>query len=68
MQADESVEFPDAEVIQHGAAAIQFRINGREVWVTRPGVIDAWGLVHPGDRGKLVLARWAAEAVGLLPE
>jgi hypothetical protein len=65
MPADASIEFPDVELIHEAPAALCFRINGQEVWVPRPGILSAWGLVKRGDRGTLVLVRWAAERLGL---
>src|SRR5438046_1489288 len=59
------LEFPDAELLHEAPAAICCRIADREVWIPKSGLLEAWGLVRPGDRGTVRLSRWAAEYLGL---
>ena len=59
------LEFADVELVHEAPAAICCRIADREVWIPKSGLLEAWGLVQPGDRGTVRLSRWAAEYLGL---
>jgi hypothetical protein len=61
------VRFPDAVVLAECRAwpVLLIQVDGRSAWIHRDYLLDD-GLKRPGDRGTLVLSRWAAEGYGLL--
>jgi hypothetical protein len=66
MSSDEVV-FGDVLVVGDNGLALKCVIQGREVWVGRVQRLPGSVVSAVGDGGRLVIPRWLAHDLGLLP-
>jgi hypothetical protein len=59
------VAMPDAEVVVEGYDALVCFVDGRRTWIPRADILNH-DVPRAGTRGLIVMARRAAQAVGLL--
>jgi len=60
------IPFDDVEVVAATDMTLRVRIQGRELVIGRGQVLlDGTTVRVPGDRGRLVLPRWAVQDLGL---
>jgi len=64
-----AVTFNDVQVLAAGPLGFRCRIGDQVIYVGRAVPLAGTTLVYrDGDRGRLVLPEWFAEANGLLPD
>ena len=61
------VAFDDVEVIAETGLTLRCRIQGKEVVIGVAQWLPGTTVRHAGDRGRLVLPRWAVDDLGLTP-
>lgn len=60
------ITFEDVEVVGASSLTLKCRVQGRMVTVGRLQVLPASTVTNVGDRGRLVLPRWAVQDLGLI--
>ena len=66
MEAQESVEFADADALGDAGADLLCRVGDRHVTVPRLLIQPGSAVRQPGDHGRLVIPRWLAIGLGLV--
>ncbi len=61
----ETVSFADVEVVNATGPALIVRVKNLRVTVPRHDLQDGTTVHADGDRGRLVIARWLADTLGL---
>ena len=59
------ITFEDVEVLRADTLTFRCRVRGQTVTVGRLQILPGTTLMRAGDRGRLVMPRWAAEELGL---
>jgi hypothetical protein len=62
---DTPITFEDVELLEDSGLAWHVRIQGKVVIVGRARPLQGTTIRSPGNRGRLVLPRWAVEDLGL---
>jgi hypothetical protein len=60
------ITFEDVEVLGVSSLTLKCRVQGTMVTVGRPQVLSGSTVTNVGDRGRLVLPRWAVQDLGLI--
>lgn len=61
------VVFDDVEVVAETGLTLRCRIQDKEVVIGNAQWLAGTTVHHVGDRGRLVLPRWAVDDLGLTP-
>jgi hypothetical protein len=59
------ITFEDVEVLRTAPLIITCRVQGKIVMVGRLQMVEGTTIASPGDRGRLVMPRWAVQDLGL---